>query len=91
MNIRYKIHMLSARAIISYARLENEQYCFQLNTIDTRKCIMRDAADEQDDNALFYQTMCVLKKQNIEPSKICRTSFSMLTSTAYLTEAVLRK
>ena len=69
MNIRYKIHMLSARAIISYARLENEQYCFQLNTIDTRKCIMRDAADEQDDNALFYQTMCVLKKQNIEPSK----------------------
>ena len=30
---------------------------------------MRDAADEQDDNALFYQTMCVLKKQNIEPPK----------------------
>ena len=69
MNVRYKIHMLSARAIISYARLENEQYTFQLNTIDTRKCIMRDAADEQDDNALFYQTMCVLKKQNIEPPK----------------------
>ena len=64
MNVRYKIHMLSARAI-----LENEQYTFQLNTIDTRKCIMRDAADEQDDNALFYQTMCVLKKQNIEPPK----------------------
>ena len=61
--------MLSARAIISYARLENEQYSFRLNTIDTRKCIMRDAADEQDDNALFYQTMCVLKKQNIEPPK----------------------
>ena len=37
--------------------------------IDTRKCIMRDAADEQDDNALFYQTMCVLKRQNIEPPK----------------------
>ena len=69
MNVRYKIHMLSARAIISYARLENEQYTFQLNTIDTRKCIMRDAADEQDDNALFYQTMCVLKKQSIEPPK----------------------
>ena len=59
MNVRYKIHTLSARAIISYARLENEQYTFQLNTIDTRKCIMRE----------FYQTMCVLKKQNIEPSK----------------------
>ena len=69
MNVRYKIHMLSARAIISYARLENEQYTFQLNTIDTRKCIMRDAADEQDDNALFYQTMCVLKKQNTDPPK----------------------
>ena len=69
MNVRYKIHTLSARAIISYAREENGQYTFQLNTIDTRKCIMRDAADEQDDNALFYQTMCVLKKQNIEPPK----------------------
>ena len=69
MNVRYKIHTLSARAIISYARLENEQYSFRLSMIDTRKCIMRDAADEQDDNALFYQTMCVLKKQNIEPPK----------------------
>ena len=55
MNVRYKIHTLSARAIISYARLENERYCFHLNTIDTRKCILRDAADEQEDNALFYQ------------------------------------
>lgn len=61
--------MLSARSLISYARLKNEQYTFQLNTIDTRKCIMRDAADEQDDNALFYQTMCVLKGSNIAPPK----------------------
>ena len=69
MNVRYKIHTLSARAIISYARLENERYCFHLNTIDTRKCILRDAADEQEDNALFYQTMCVLNGSNIEPPK----------------------
>ena len=69
MNIRYKIHNLSARSIISYARFENEQYIFRLSTVDTRKCILRDAADEQDDNALFYQTMCVLHGSNIEPPK----------------------
>ena len=67
MNTRYKIHMLSARSLISYAREENNQYTFHLSKTDTRKCIMREAADEQDDNALFYQTMCVLNGCNIEP------------------------
>ena len=67
MNTRYKIHMLSARSLISYARAENNQYTFHLSKPDTRKCIMREAADEQDDNALFYQTMCVLHGSNIEP------------------------
>ncbi len=67
MNTRYKIHMLSARSLISYAREEHDQYTFHLSKPDTRKCIMREAADEQDDNALFYQTMCVLHGGNIEP------------------------
>ena len=67
MNTRYKIHMLSARSLISYAREENNQYTFHLSKTDTRKCILRDASDEQDDNALFYQTMCVLNCCNIEP------------------------
>ena len=59
--------MLSARSLISYAREENNQYTFHLSKSDTRKCIMRESADEQDDNALFYQTMCVLNCCNIEP------------------------
>ena len=59
--------MLSARSLISYAREEHDQYTFHLSKTDTRKCIMREAADEQDDNALFYQTMCVLHGSNIEP------------------------
>ena len=67
MNTRYKIHMLSARSLISYATAENNQYTFHLSKRDTRKCIMREAADEQDDNALFYQTMCVLHGSNFEP------------------------
>ena len=67
MNTRYKIHILSARSLISYAREENNQYTFHLSKPDTRKCIMREAADEQDDNAMFYQTMCVLHGGNIEP------------------------
>lgn len=59
--------MLSARSLISYTREENNQYTFHLSKTGTRKCIMREAADEQDDNALFYQTMCVLHGSNIEP------------------------
>ena len=59
--------MLSARSLISYAREEHDQYTFHLSKTDTRKCIMREAADVQDDNALFYQTMCVLNGCNIEP------------------------
>ena len=59
--------MLSARSLISYAREEDDHYTFHLRKTDTRKCIMREAADEQDDNALFYQTMCVLHDSNIEP------------------------
>ncbi len=59
--------MLSARSLISYAKEEHDQYTFHLSKTDTRKCIMREAADVQDDNALFYQTMCVLHDSNIEP------------------------
>ena len=59
--LRYKIYELSARAIISYAKEQTANtFAFHLNRQATEKCYVRGAAHEQDDNALFYQMMCVL-------------------------------
>ena len=59
MQIRYRIYTLSARAIIGYASETENGYTFCLSENAVRKCILR-GSDEQDDNALFFQTMCVL-------------------------------
>ena len=61
MQTRYRIYSLSARAILSYAQAENDQYIFRLSRKATEKCKVYGAAHEQDDNALFYQIMCVLR------------------------------
>ena len=55
--IKYKIHRLSARAVMGYAK-ETAQgiYSFHLNSAATEKC-KASAQVEQDDNALFYQIM----------------------------------
>ena len=61
MQTRYRIYSLSARAILSYAQAEDDQYIFRLSRKATEKCKVYGAAHEQDDNALFYQIMCVLR------------------------------
>ena len=61
MQTRYRIYSLSARAILSYARSEDDRYIFRLSRKATEKCKVYGAAHEQDDNALFYQIMCVLR------------------------------
>ena len=55
--IKYKIHRLSARAVMGYAK-ETAQgiYSFQLTYAATEKCKASTQVD-QDDNALFYQIM----------------------------------
>ena len=55
--IKYKIHRLSARAVMGYAK-ETAQgiYSFHLTNAATEKCKVN-AQVEQDDNALFYQIM----------------------------------
>ena len=55
--IKYKIHRLSARAVMGYAK-ETAQgiYSFHLNSAATEKC-KASTQVEQDDNALFYQIM----------------------------------
>lgn len=55
--IKYKIYRLSARAIIGYGKEQSDgSFKFQINQKETSKCILS-GAQEQDDNALFYQIM----------------------------------
>ena len=55
--VKYKIYRLSARAIIGYGKEQADGYhSFELNKRETGKCILS-GAQEQDDNALFYQIM----------------------------------
>ena len=58
--VKYRIYELSARAVISYGRQQECAYAFQLSAAETEKCKSLSAPHEQDDNALFYQIMCVL-------------------------------
>ena len=58
--VKYRIYELSARAVISYGRQQDGTYIFHLSAAETEKCKSLSAPHEQDDNALFYQTMCVL-------------------------------
>lgn len=57
---KYKVYELSARAVISHAREVDGVYRFHLNQRATERCKSVSALHEQDDNALFFQTMCVL-------------------------------
>ena len=56
----YQIYELSARTVISYGREQVGTYSFQLSAAETEKCKELTAPHEQEDNALFYQIMCVL-------------------------------
>lgn len=59
--VKYRIYELSARAVISYGRQQDGAYTFHLSAAETEKCKSLSAPHEQGDNALFYQTMCVLR------------------------------
>ena len=58
--VKYRIYELSARAVISYGRQQEGTYAFHLSAAETERCKSLSVPHEQDDNALFYQTMCVL-------------------------------
>ena len=58
--VKYRIYELSARAVLSYSRGQGCAYTFHLSAAETEKCKSLSAPHEQDDNALFYQIMCVL-------------------------------
>lgn len=60
--IRYLIRRLSVQAMLSYAK-PNDQgtYSFALTPAQTKEVIMGDGETWQEDNAIFFQTMCVLR------------------------------
>ena len=66
---KYRIYELSARAVISHAREVDGVYRFHLNQRATERCKSVSALHEQDDNALFFQTMCALHGGTFTPSK----------------------
>ncbi len=58
--IRYRIPMLSARGIIAYAKKESDIYTYNLNKTHTASVLQNYGDTYQDDNAMFFQAMCVL-------------------------------
>ncbi len=61
---KYRIHQLSARAVMGYSKERTDgYYSFELNSIATEKCKIS-GVTEQDDNALFYQIMDELHGDN---------------------------
>lgn len=60
--IRYLIRRLSVQAMLSYAQpIGEDQYSFSLTPAQTKEVIMGDGETWQEDNAIFFQTMCVLR------------------------------
>ena len=66
--IRYLIRRLSVPAMLSYAQpIGEDQYTFSLTPAQTKEVIMGDGETWQEDNAIFFQTMCVLHGSEYEP------------------------
>ena len=56
-HIRYKIHTISAQALIAYAKgynAEPDRYHYHLNKRETESTIVRQGETYQEDNAIFY-------------------------------------
>lgn len=68
--LRYLIRRLSVQAMLSYAK-PNDQgtYSFALTPAQTKSIIMGDGDTWQEDNAIFFQAMCILRGEKYkEPS-----------------------
>ena len=60
--IRYLIRRLSVQAMLSYAKpIDKEHYSFALTPAQTKSIIMGDGETWQEDNAIFFQAMCILR------------------------------
>ena len=60
--LRYLIRRLSVQAMLSYAQpIGEDQYTFSLTPAQTKEVIMGDGETWQEDNAIFFQAMCILR------------------------------
>lgn len=75
--IRYLIRRLSVQAMLSYAKpIDKEHYSFALTPAQTKSVIMGDGDTWQEDNAIFFQAMCILNG-----SRAGKNSFPPLKNT----------
>lgn len=65
---RYRIYLLSAQSILSYAKEEDGVVTIALNRDATRRCVVSDR-QEQEENALFFQIQCALHGDRFTPSE----------------------
>ena len=65
--LRYLIRRLSVQAMLSYAKpSDHGTYSFSLTPAQTKEVVMGDGETWQEDNAIFFQTMCVLHGSKYE-------------------------
>ena len=65
---RYRIYLLSAKSILSYAKEEGGAVSIALNRDATRRCVVSDR-QEQEENALFFQIQCALHGDGFTPTE----------------------
>lgn len=65
---RYRIYLLSAKSILSYAKEEDGAVTIALNRDATRRCVVSDR-QEQEENALFFQIQCALHGEGFTPTE----------------------
>lgn len=65
---RYRIYLLSAKTILSYAKEEGGAVTIALNRDATRRCVVS-GRQEQEENALFFQIQCALHGDGFTPTE----------------------
>ena len=65
---RYRIYLLSAKTILSYAKEEGNAVSIALNRDATRRCQLP-GRQEQEENALFFQIQCALHGDGFIPTE----------------------
>ena len=65
---RYRIYLLSAKTILSYAKEEGRAVTIALNRDATRRCQLP-GRQEQEENALFFQIQCALHGDGFTPTE----------------------
>ena len=65
---RYRIYLLSAKSILSYAKEEGGAVTIALNRDATRRCQLP-GRQEQEENALFFQIQCALHGDGFTPTE----------------------